>query len=59
MRVHYNIISKQIALFCFKDFKIITRIISSNIMPGHIRFLEFYIISGILILIIYIQTIRI
>ena len=32
MRVHYNIISMQIALFVSK---ILTRIMSSNIMPRH------------------------
>ena len=46
---------RKFGYFCDRwHFKIITRIMTDNI-PGHFRFLEFHIISGIFVLIVFIH----
>ena len=41
IRVYYNGVDKEIGYFCdIQHFKIITRIMIDNSIPGHIRILE-------------------
>ena len=40
MKVHNNAVDKKISYFSDIHFKVITRIMTYNILPEHIRFLE-------------------
>ena len=40
MKVHYNAVDKKISYFWDIHFKVITRIMTYNIVPEHTRFLE-------------------